>query len=156
MRIKKTIIVILCLINFLLLAYYGFVIYFRIRVGRLVRSATDPNVTYDLSYVNKNDYEKTSQLLIQMGEIDDNGHWELGDITVISTSLNPSHLDLVFFNFKTKQFVVNTSYAAEIEYVDNNQITETKGGSYEYRIYFDWDDSTMQWSVVEVELINPY
>lgn len=152
---RKVMVVILCLVLFLFIVFYGLIICLRIKVGKLVRSATDPNVAYDLSYVNENDYEKISQLLIQIGEIDDNGYWDLGDNMVISTSFNPSHFDSVIFDFETKQFVVSTSYASEIEFVDGNQISKKKGGSYYFRVFLDWDSSTMQWNVVEVELINP-
>ena len=153
-KTKKIVIVILSLVLIILLVFYGIIIYLRIRVSNLVRSATDSNVTYNLSYISKNDYEKISQLLIQIGELDDNGNWDLGDNTVLSASLNPSYFDLVYYDCKTNRFIVNTSYSSELEFVDANQTKIMKGGSYYFRIYFDFDISDMQWNIVEVELIN--
>ena len=155
MKIKRIFVIMLCLVLVIFLMCYGIVIYLRIRVRSLIRSATDPNTTYDSLYISKTDYEELSQLLIQIGELDDYGCWDLGDNTILSTSLNPSYFDLVYYDIETNRMIVNTSYSSEIEFVDANHTETKKGGSYHFRIYFVFDVSNMQWNIDEVELINP-
>ena len=145
-----------CVFLAVFLVCYGIVVFLRIKVSNLIELATDPEAVYDLSYISKDDYESLSQLLIQIGEINENGEWDLGEYTVLSTYLNQSHFDPVCYNFNTNQFVVTTSYSSEIEYIDDSQLNMTKGGNYKFYIYFEFDFSNMEWEISEVNVVYTF